>query len=130
VKEAGNAYMTSDANTVGNLVYGSKGYLRKTVNSWETFLGKDRQPGPTGQGEGNHYRDFVDAIRAGDPAKANGNIEDGFHSCALVHLANISYRLGRSLNFDPAKLRFVNDPEADAMLTRDYRAPFVVPDRV
>jgi predicted dehydrogenase len=130
VKEAGNAYMTSDANTVGNLVYGSKGYMRKTVNSWETFLGKERAPGPTGKGEGNHYRDFVDAIRAGDPAKANGNIEDGFHSCALVHLANISYRLGRSLNFDPATLRFVNDPAADAMLTRDYRAPFVVPDRV
>ncbi|HON01229.1 MAG TPA: gfo/Idh/MocA family oxidoreductase, partial [Acidobacteriota bacterium] len=48
----------------------------------------------------------------------------------LCHLANISYRLGRSLRFDPATERFVGDEEADAMLSRRYREPFVVPDKV
>ena len=47
-----------------------------------------------------------------------------------MHLGNISYRLGRTLSFDPLKMEFINDAEANAMLTRKYRAPFVVPDKV
>ena len=60
----------------------------------------------------------------------NLSIENGFYSCALVHLGNISYRLGRSLDFDPATMRFPHDDEANRMLTREYRAPFVVPEKV
>jgi hypothetical protein len=88
------------------------------------------EPGPTGGGEGDHYRDFVEAIRSGDRSLAHGDIKEGFYSCALIHLANISYRLGRSLEFDPVKMEFRNDPAANAMLTREYRPPFVVPDKV
>ena len=47
-----------------------------------------------------------------------------------MHLGNISYLLGRSLEFDPVKMKFINAPDADAMLTRNYREPFVVPDKV
>jgi predicted dehydrogenase len=129
-EKTANSYMTSAANVVGNLFFGSKGYLAKNVNEWRAFLGPKLEPGPTGQGEANHYRDFIEAIRAGDPARAHGDIREGFYTCALVHLANISYRLGRSLEFDPEKMEFRNDAAANAMLTRDYRAPFIVPDRV
>jgi hypothetical protein len=45
-----------------------------------------------------------------------------------VHLANISYRLGRSLEFDPHAMKFVNDQEADRMLTKEYRKPFILPE--
>jgi hypothetical protein len=128
--EDGPGYMTSDMNTIGNMFYGSKGYMVKNVKQWKTFMGSKQEPGPTGSGQANHYQDFVDAIRSGDKSKANGDIRDGFNTCALVHLANISYRLGRSLNFDPAAMKFKNDPEADAMLTRDYRKPYVVPEKV
>ena len=55
-------------------------------------------------------------------------IEEGFYSCANVHLANISYRLGRTIDFDPVKQEIVGDPEASRMLTRKYRQPFKVPD--
>jgi hypothetical protein len=41
-------------------------------------------------------------------------------------MANIYYRLKRELTFDGAKEKFVNDPEADKMLTRDYRKPYIV----
>jgi predicted dehydrogenase len=123
-------YMISASNTVGNLFYGSKGYMAKSVSNWQTYMGQDRQPGETGSGEGNHYHDYIDAIREGDPAEFNKSIEEGFYSCALVHLGNISYRLGRSLDFDPVKQRFVNDDEANGMLGREYRKPFVVPDEV
>ena len=123
-------YMTSGSNTVGNLFYGSKGYMVKTVNEWRTYMGKNREPGKTGSGLDNHYANYIDAIRNGDPRTFNKSIEEGFYSCALVHLANISYRLGRSLDFDPVKQRFTHDDEANGMLTRNYRKPFVVPEKV
>ena len=86
-------------------------------------MGEKHEPGENGAGLGNHYETFVNAIRSPDPAVFNQSIQDGFYSCALVHLGNIAYRLGRTLSFDPATLRFRNDPEADALLTREYRAP-------
>ena len=125
-----NGYMTSAANVVGNIFFGSKGYMQKDVNHWQTFMGKDRKPGETGKGLGNHYQNFCDAIRANDQRKLTGPIEEGFYTCALVHLANISYRLGRSLDFDPQAMRFKNDSEANAMLTKEYRKPFAIPDTV
>jgi predicted dehydrogenase len=125
-----DGYMTSSSNTIGNLFYGSKGYMAKNVNEWKSFIGKERKPGDSGSGLGNHYQNFVDAIRANDQSLAKAHIKDGFYSCALIHLGNISYRLGRTLEFDPVKMKFKNDPEADAMLTKEYRKPFVVPDKV
>ena len=125
-----NTYMVSSENTVGNLFYGSKGYMTKNVNEWQTFIGKERADGEKGSGLGDHYMNFIEAIRANDQKLAKGDIRDGFYSCALVHLGNISYRLGRTLDFDPVKMKFVNATDADAMLTRIYREPFVVPENV
>src|SRR5690606_42045748 len=122
--------MVSSDNTVGNLFYGSKGFMTKNVNEWQAFMGKEREPGEKGFGIGDHYEDFIQAIIANDQKLAKGDIREGFYSCALIHLGNISYRLGRTLNFDPDKLNFINDPEADAMLRREYREPFVLPDIV
>jgi len=119
-------YMISTANNIGNLFYGSKGYMVKNVDEWRTYMGKDRTPGPTGSGQANHYQNFIDAIRANDPGINNGKIEEGVLSSSLIHLANISYKVGRSLDFDPVKKKFVNDVEADALLTKEYRAPYTV----
>ncbi len=129
-KEKNNDYMTSSSNNIGNLFYGSEGYMAKNVNKWQTFMGKERMPGASGEGLGNHYENFCKAIRENDQSLAKADIQEGFYSCALIHLGNISYRLGRSLDFDPEKMQFINDPEANQMLTREYRAPFVVPDKV
>lgn len=128
--QADNTYMVSSDNTVGNLFFGSKGFMTKNVNEWQAFMGKERTPGEKGTGLGDHYEDFIHAIRANDQKLAKGDIRDGFYSCALIHLGNISYRLGRSLEFDPVKMKFINDPDADAMLTRQYRVPFVLPQNV
>ena len=62
--------------------------------------------------------------------KLTAEIEQGHISAGLCHMANISYRTGRKLQFDPAKERFVNDNEANRLITRQYRAPYVVPERV
>ncbi len=38
--------------------------------------------------------------------------------------------LGEFLKFDPAAEKFIGNPEADKLLTREYRAPFIVPEKV
>jgi predicted dehydrogenase len=47
-----------------------------------------------------------------------------------VALDGLNYRLGRKLNFDAAAESFVGDSQANELLTRPYRAPFVVPDHI
>jgi len=81
-------------------------------------------------GGGSHYVNFLDAIRAGNNETLHCDILDGYMSAALPALANISYRLGRELTFDGAAEKFVKDKEADKMLTREYRKPYIVPEVV
>jgi hypothetical protein len=121
------------ANSVGSIFYGSKGYLTiwdEDHGRYETFLGREREPGPTGHDVGNNWANFIDAVRSRKIPDQNAPIEEGAISVTLVHLANISYRLGRSLHFDPATLKCVGDEEANRMFTRNYRRPFVVPEKV
>ena len=74
---------------------------------------------------------FIDALRSRDKTKLNGPIEEGALSVTLMHLANISYKVGRSLNIDPATGAVIGDSEAARLYRRDrYRAPFVVPEKV
>jgi predicted dehydrogenase len=47
-----------------------------------------------------------------------------------IDLAESTYQLGRTLDFDAKAESFVMDEEADALLTRNYREPFVVPESV
>jgi Oxidoreductase family, C-terminal alpha/beta domain len=89
-----------------------------------------RHPGPEREEAGNNRENFIEAVRANDPAKCNAPIEEGAQSAALMHLGNISYRLGRTLTFDSEKMECVADKEANAMFRRKYRAPYIVPEKV
>jgi len=119
---------------VGNIFYGTEGYLVvKGYNTYESFLGKGGKadkPGPKGK-DGDplvkHFQNFVEAVRRRDKSVLHGPVETAHTSSALAHLGNISYRLGRRLKFDPASETFPGDSEANAMLTREYRKPYVVP---
>ena len=57
-------------------------------------------------------------------------IEIGYKVITLPIIANISYVLGRKLNWDPINFRFIGDEEANRMLTREYRRGFEVPQRI
>jgi predicted dehydrogenase len=120
-----------DSNTVGNIFYGSKGYLAiDGYGQYKTWLGKDQEPGPSRAEDGNNWANFIEAVRSRKQSDLNAPIEEGYMSTVLVHLANISYRVGRTLEFDAATLSCKGDPEATAMFTRKYREPFVVPEKV
>ena len=116
---------------VGNIFYGSDGYmLIKGYDTYEVYLGQKREKGPSRKAGGNHYANFIQAVRSRKADDQNGPVETAHLSSALAHLGNISCRLGRQLQFDPATEKFVGDDEANRMLTRNYREPFVVPEKV
>ncbi|WP_442482617.1 Gfo/Idh/MocA family protein [Aeoliella sp. SH292] len=119
---------------VGNLFYGSKGFMTVSdYNSYQVYLGQRREPGPSGKWGDPvqaHFDNFFDAVRSRDASKLNGPIETGHTSSAIAHLGNIAFRVGRQLQFDPKSEQFVGDTEANAMLTREYRHPYVVPQQV
>ncbi len=127
--EAGIGGRRSGSNVIGNIFYGSKGYM-VVDDGYRTFLGKEQEPGPSASGGGNHYENFVQAVRSRNRSLLHAEIEEGAVSTVLVHLANISYRLGRSLAFDAESMTCPGDEEATRMFTRDYRPPFVVPEKV
>jgi len=121
-----------DGADVGNLFYGSKGYMViKGYDTFETYLGQKREPGPKGKKGGDHFANWIKAIKSRKTTDQNGPVETAHLASSLAHLGNISYRLGRQLDFDPAKEKFNGgDAEANAMLSRKYRKPFIVPEKV
>jgi len=131
---------------IGNMFYGTEGYMEIDGGKWKAFRKRETKPFAgsdvveadkpaetaylAAPGGSSHYGNFIDAIRSGKNEDLHCDILEGFMSAALPAMANISYRLKRELTFDGAKEKFVNDPEADKMLTRDYRKPYVVPNVV
>ena len=118
-------------DTIGNTFYGSKGYMAiDGYTSYKTFLGREQQPGPSRREGGSHAENFLAAMRSRNPSDLNAEIEEGHQSAVLMHLANISFRLGRTLHFDSETFTCKGDSEATRMFRRDYRKPFVVPQNV
>jgi predicted dehydrogenase len=133
------------------------------------------QPARRGPGGGDHFANFIAAVRSGRREDLNADILEGHYSSALCHLANVSFRLGTVIPFERRASAFCcgdeaesetltrlvehledeevplndsnlqvgatleidaetesvrNNEAANRLLTRQYRAPFVVPDRV
>ena len=73
-----------------------------------------------------HMKDFLSCISSRKTPVAD--IEQGYMSTTACILANLSMRLGRSLEWDHAKGVVVRDDEANRLLRRPYRAPWVHPE--
>lgn len=114
-------------NNVGNIIYGSEGYMTMKGDSFQTFLGKDREPGPSASGKGSPFENFLSCVRSRKREDLQADVLEGHLSSAMCHLANASYRLRRTLEFDPAKEEYLGDAEANQTLSRVYRKPYVVP---
>ena len=115
---------------VGNIWYGSKGYMATSSAGWRTFMGKEGAPGPKSEADPGYpgFVNFIDVVRSRKREDQLAEIEDGAISTMLIHLANISYKTGRTLYFDPVTYSCKGDAEATAMFTRSqYRSPFTVP---
>jgi len=70
-----------------------------------------------------HVRNFLDSVRTREPAHSNAEVVARSH--IICHAAYIAWQLGRTLEFDPEKVKF-NDNEANRMRSRALRDPWHV----
>ncbi len=133
----------------GATIYGDKGTLKADVNQYEftpvgqrtpTLSGKalfeyDKYPIDRTEKDlerhvasavRGHMRDFLAAIAS--RGKPVADIEEGHISTASCILANLSMKVGRSLTWDAEKQQVVGDEEANKLLRRPYREPWVHPE--
>jgi predicted dehydrogenase len=127
----GEANITAGGpNFVGNIWLGSKGYMSLDHRGFQIFLGDKREPGeaskPSDKGDTKeHMVNFLEGVKSRNYKDLHGEVAEGATSAVLVHMANTSYRLGRKLAFDASAEKYVNDAQANAMLTRaHYREPY------
>jgi predicted dehydrogenase len=108
--------------------YGTKGTMLLSKAGKIQVIGEDKKPIPREKlpepersydSLRDHMGNLVAGIREGKPL--NADIEVGYHSSALCHLATISARLGRSLQYDAQKEQITGDDEANRLITREYR---------
>jgi predicted dehydrogenase len=78
----------------------------------------------TDDGKGGEHRNFVDCVKSRQPCYAPA--ETGHRTISIPHIGNIAMQLGRKLRWNPEAERFVDDAEADAMLSRKQREPWTI----
>lgn len=128
--------------------YGDKGTLKASVNGYDYApLGKgnpvhkdvtyELEEFPEDKTEKDLERHVAPAIRGhmkdllrniASRGRPVADIEQGYISSASSILANLSMQLGRSLTWDPVHGRVAGDNEANALLRRPYRSPWVHPE--
>jgi predicted dehydrogenase len=107
----------------GAAFYGTKGMLVIGHNQgWQLFgernklIAERKSPADLPA----HHQSFLDSVRD-RTKKPAASITDGILSAGLVHLANISSRVGRTIQFDPSSETIQGDAEAAPMVRRKYR---------
>ena len=120
---------------VGAVFLGSEGYMIiPDFSNYYTFLGRRHEPGPSsdtsppGIMNDGHLENWIHAIRSGRRGDLTAEIEEGHLSSSLCYLGNIAYETERTLHFDPKREQFPSDDEANRLLTRTYRPPYVLPE--
>jgi predicted dehydrogenase len=129
--------------------YGDKGTLKASVFKYEFFPAGAKEPAAKGEPLYEydkypedrtekdlerhcasairwHMKDFLAAIAK--RSRPVADIEEGYISTTSCILANLSMKLGRSLAFDPIKREVAGDAEANRLLRRPYRAPWLHPE--
>ena len=103
------------------------GYSQPDVSSPELLKEFDEVVGEYKARTGrslDHMRNFLDCVKTRQETVANPRVMH--HSMCTVHAANICMWLERDLVFDPKAERFVNDDEANNLLSRAQRAPWTL----
>ncbi len=132
----GSAYFP-EGTRWGIIVHGTKGAMFVDRGGFQIMPDGDRMAPktvgtPRKSGDmpallsAKHIRNFLDCMRT--RKEPNSNPEEGHRATLAPHLGNIAYRVGRKIHWDVEKERIVDDPQACAMLTKTYRAPYVLPE--
>jgi len=118
-------------------LYSDQGWITFNGNGYKTYFGQKNEPGPARsendfpeEERSDGWKNFIDCVRSRKREDLDNEILQGHLSASLGHLGVISYRTGRKLIFNPETEKFVRDKEADTLLTREYRKPYVMPENV
>jgi hypothetical protein len=161
---------------VGNIIYGTEGFVAFGEEDSSSAVAFDNSGKRVKafDGKGNHFNNFLSAVRSRKQADLNCPILEGHLSSTLCHLANISYRMGAAhpfdlpprafgdavdmyeafgrfeqhladsaltlrelsfklgpkIAFDSKREKFGGSAEANTFLSREYREPYVVPEKI
>ncbi len=106
--------------------YGTKGTMFFSKHGGFKVVGPGNKPVDAkinwggGDAWSPHQLDWIECIKSGKTPSSD--VQTAHQTATLIHLANSGARLGRTLRFDPATEHVVGDDEANAMLSRKYRA--------
>jgi len=142
--EVRGLYTNAEDNVrMGLLIYGSEGWMHLASEEWKTFYGRKNEPGEHREAKGEehisditlsedgaHFWNFIDAVKENRRELLKADILEGHLSASLCHLSNIAYRTKRQVIFDSSNESFPGDAEANSLLTREYRYPFVIPEKI
>jgi predicted dehydrogenase len=114
---------------VGNLFYGTNGWAAMSDAGFQAFKGESNEIVMEELPEKQdttalHMQNFLASCRSRKSSDLHDGLPNAVQSAALCHLANISYRVGRKLTIQDGN--FLNDPDAQKLRTRNYRAPYTV----
>lgn len=127
-----NANTTSQGfygREMGIAFYGANATLVGDYNTHEILVEKKRRepikaPPKSIPPSPGHQREFIDCVKSRQ--RCSCHIERSHKLTNLTHLGNISMRVGRRLTWDGAAERFVGDDDANKLLRREYRKPYVL----
>jgi predicted dehydrogenase len=127
----GNGDVTSEYNN-GIFFYGEKGTIfaddsKVVVFPAERNAKREDIQIPTPLMQENHVENFLKAVRNKDKKLISCTPEEAFKSTATVQLAMISYNTGSIVKWDQEKNEITGNPEASALLKREYRGNYVHP---
>ena len=74
----------------------------------------------------DHYQNFLDCVRSRGETITPAEV--AHRSASVGHLAVVAMTVGRKIKWDPANEKIIGDPEAERLLSRAYRKPWVLPE--
>ena len=103
-------YPETDRIDKPNRVYKMAGVPRRNVANPDYHL--------------THVQNFIDCM--GSRKRPNSDVEIGHNSMIACHLGNMAQRRDRMIHWDVENEKVIGDPEVQAMVMRQYRAPWVL----
>jgi predicted dehydrogenase len=120
-----------EAPGFGAIFHGEKGTMKvdrgRCESEPEEIAIDLRKQRPKGVND-DHMKNWLDCIKS--RKNPNADVEIGHRSGTVCHLGNIAREIGGKLKWDPVKEIFPDSPAANALLKREHRQPWTLPDKV
>ncbi len=115
-----------EGTRAGTGFYGTEGTLIVDGDGWKAYDKRNQVQKAVKYSGGSHEKNFLECVKT--RRRPNADVEIGRLSTTLCHLGNIVQHLGRDVRFDPQAETFGDDQAANALLNKQYRATYPLPE--